>query len=312
MSASERVETVQECLQRGAAHYILKPVTKKEVQNIWQHTFHARPANAPPAAEAAPPKDDPGSVSADTSPPVSAQVSPPQPAAADTVLSAGSDVPLDDVLTARCLPWRQRMLLFCQFLSRSMAAFRPGGTAAPFMSPAGAYVRADGFASERVDAHLPPPDACAAFYRSPSDSALRAPACVYALGVLLLELALAPRPEAARLYHLAALPALPVELLTQHPDTAILILRMTAPLAADRPTLDGVAQDGAVAAAFEELRALEDGDVMADRAVAAAVQFSFLCQAESTQAARVQALTHALAMLEGDIDSVRSPAFRVS
>ena len=39
MSANEHTETVFECIREGAEDYLLKPVTKKEVQNIWQHVW---------------------------------------------------------------------------------------------------------------------------------------------------------------------------------------------------------------------------------------------------------------------------------
>ena len=39
MSANEHTETVFECIRRGAEDYLLKPVTKKEVQYICQHVW---------------------------------------------------------------------------------------------------------------------------------------------------------------------------------------------------------------------------------------------------------------------------------
>lgn len=39
MSASEKQETVYECIRGGAEEYLVKPVTKKEVQNIWTHVM---------------------------------------------------------------------------------------------------------------------------------------------------------------------------------------------------------------------------------------------------------------------------------
>eukprot|EP00798_Chlamydomonas_sp_ICE-L_P018211 gene18211-24661_t len=39
MSASEQQETVHECIQGGAADYLVKPVTRKEVQKIWTHVM---------------------------------------------------------------------------------------------------------------------------------------------------------------------------------------------------------------------------------------------------------------------------------
>ena len=42
MSANEHTDTVFECIQRGAEDYLLKPVTKKEVQYICQHVWRRR------------------------------------------------------------------------------------------------------------------------------------------------------------------------------------------------------------------------------------------------------------------------------
>jgi len=42
MSAHEQVGTVFECIRRGAEDYLLKPVTLKEVQHIWQHVWRRR------------------------------------------------------------------------------------------------------------------------------------------------------------------------------------------------------------------------------------------------------------------------------
>lgn len=39
MSANEQNDTVFECIRGGAEDYLLKPVTRKEVQNIWQHVW---------------------------------------------------------------------------------------------------------------------------------------------------------------------------------------------------------------------------------------------------------------------------------
>ena len=42
MSANEHSDTVFSCIQNGAEDYLLKPVTKKELQNIWQHVWRRR------------------------------------------------------------------------------------------------------------------------------------------------------------------------------------------------------------------------------------------------------------------------------
>ncbi|KAK9820862.1 hypothetical protein WJX81_005532 [Elliptochloris bilobata] len=39
MSANEHTETVFECIRGGAEDYLLKPVTRKEVQHMWQHVW---------------------------------------------------------------------------------------------------------------------------------------------------------------------------------------------------------------------------------------------------------------------------------
>ncbi|KAK3235118.1 ornithine decarboxylase antizyme with +1 programmed ribosomal shift Spa1 [Cymbomonas tetramitiformis] len=45
MSAHEHSNTVLECIRRGAEDYLLKPVTKKEIQYIWQHVVRRRNAS---------------------------------------------------------------------------------------------------------------------------------------------------------------------------------------------------------------------------------------------------------------------------
>jgi protein suppressor of PHYA-105 1 len=55
MSSVDQGETVYECVQGGAEEYLVKPVTRKEVQHIWQHVLRKRTAEAavPQAAAAA-------------------------------------------------------------------------------------------------------------------------------------------------------------------------------------------------------------------------------------------------------------------
>ena len=42
MSANEHSDTVFECIRAGAEDYLLKPLTKKEVQYIWQHVWRRK------------------------------------------------------------------------------------------------------------------------------------------------------------------------------------------------------------------------------------------------------------------------------
>ncbi len=58
MSASERAEMVYECIRGGAEEYLIKPVTRKEVQNIWTHIIR-RLNNTPTAGAAALPPAHP-------------------------------------------------------------------------------------------------------------------------------------------------------------------------------------------------------------------------------------------------------------
>lgn len=39
MSANEQKDTVFQAIAQGAEEYLVKPVTKKEVQNIWQYVW---------------------------------------------------------------------------------------------------------------------------------------------------------------------------------------------------------------------------------------------------------------------------------
>jgi DNA-binding response OmpR family regulator len=58
MSAHENAGTVFECVKQGAEDYLLKPVTQKEIKQIWQHVWRRRStltkrtgAGAAPAAQ---------------------------------------------------------------------------------------------------------------------------------------------------------------------------------------------------------------------------------------------------------------------
>jgi len=42
MSAHEHAGTVFECIRRGAEDYLLKPVSRREVRNLWQHVYRRR------------------------------------------------------------------------------------------------------------------------------------------------------------------------------------------------------------------------------------------------------------------------------
>ena len=46
MSANEQTETVFECIRGGAEDYLLKPVTRKEVQHMWQHVWRRQQQSA--------------------------------------------------------------------------------------------------------------------------------------------------------------------------------------------------------------------------------------------------------------------------
>lgn len=58
MSAHENAGTVFECIQRGAEDYLLKPVTQKEMKQLWQHVWRRRHSwQRVPALAAAAPDD---------------------------------------------------------------------------------------------------------------------------------------------------------------------------------------------------------------------------------------------------------------
>ena len=42
MSANEHKDTVFECISRGAEDYLLKPVTRKEIQHIWIYVWRRK------------------------------------------------------------------------------------------------------------------------------------------------------------------------------------------------------------------------------------------------------------------------------
>ena len=46
MSANECQDMVWNCVEQGAEDYLLKPLTKKEVQYIWQHVYRRQQQHA--------------------------------------------------------------------------------------------------------------------------------------------------------------------------------------------------------------------------------------------------------------------------
>jgi DNA-binding response OmpR family regulator len=39
MSAQDSVSTVYKCMLRGAADYLVKPIRRNELRNLWQHVW---------------------------------------------------------------------------------------------------------------------------------------------------------------------------------------------------------------------------------------------------------------------------------
>ena len=334
MSANDCVETVQECLQRGASHYILKPVTKKEVQAIWQHAFRPRVIGPTPSSTAQAPDADVFGPRRQRKAADSAEVqtaeTPGSPEAAESgalagtsarnvALGSGIDLPLHDALETHMLSWQQRLVTFCHLLRSSLQAFSSRGASAapsprPFFGPDGVYVTEGGLVSNRADQHPGVPHCTSRHYRAPEAAQhgpvpASEPTCVYALGALLFELASGPATAAERADRLTKLPHLPADLLTSWPSLAILILRMTAQKARDRPRLAEVVSDAAVQRVYRGLEARLDAAARAHSAVAAAAQFSFLTLAETVQQRRVQVITEMLAQLDQDLQLVRSGPF---
>lgn len=263
MSANECVDTVRECLQHGACHYIVKPATHKEIKNIWQYAFRGCTVAPHPCTPRKGNSSD-------------AALSPLEPSAAvraltmdtgrDSIVDASaahlaphhltptsSTCPLNSVLESTYLPWNTRLTIFCNLLHSSVkasmnsvsqssrvydpAAFRSGNDQ-PFVCPASVLVSCSGDVSSCSlrSNHFSTP-----FYRAPEHRSANATAlqgfnggskrycfseATYALGVLLMELAMAPVTAADRAKHLAALPRLPAQLLTSKPKIAVLILQM--------------------------------------------------------------------------------------
>ncbi|XP_075494125.1 two-component response regulator-like APRR5 isoform X2 [Primulina tabacum] len=55
MSAHDSVSTVYKCMLRGAADFLVKPVRKNELRNLWQHVWRKQAANS--AADPGPPDE---------------------------------------------------------------------------------------------------------------------------------------------------------------------------------------------------------------------------------------------------------------
>lgn len=72
MSSIDKGDTVYECVSSGAEEYLVKPVTRKEVQHMWQHVLRKRSALATvPQAEPTEPEtteDEPSSLRPTTRP----------------------------------------------------------------------------------------------------------------------------------------------------------------------------------------------------------------------------------------------------
>ena len=69
MSANQQRETVSECISSGAEDYLVKPVTKREVQNIWTHVMRRLGRSAAAAAAAAALAAEAGGGASDAPPP---------------------------------------------------------------------------------------------------------------------------------------------------------------------------------------------------------------------------------------------------
>jgi response regulator of citrate/malate metabolism len=39
MSSQDSIKTVYKCMLRGAADYLVKPIRKNELRNLWQHVW---------------------------------------------------------------------------------------------------------------------------------------------------------------------------------------------------------------------------------------------------------------------------------
>ena len=266
MSANDCLDTVRECLQHGACHYIVKPATHKEIMNIWQYVYRGSAVSAQPCTPrklAAPavsgpptsaPLDRPSSTAIAAAPSVSkcdtisVSAGNPTPAGllVNPLTSTSTNCPLNTVLESTFLPWNTRLSIFCHLLNAAIRAFqrfpsapssctpsKPDSEQAwspPFTSPEAVLVSSAGDVSTCC---APPRHFSTPFYSAPEQPAhlhgrrgCDSAQATYALGVLLMELAMAPLPAMDRSKHLAALPRLPMQLLSSKPAIAVLILQM--------------------------------------------------------------------------------------
>lgn len=272
MSANECVDTVRECLQHGACHYIVKPATHKEIKNIWQYAFRGstvsispdlsnscKQDSSIPTTRPVLPLHQPYSTTVAAAPSASTShnshsaVNPTAPPRLlpNPLASTNTNCPLNTVLESTYLPWSTRLTIFCHLLNTTLKSFQHSthtSTASPnmppalqqpgthpFTSPASVLVSSSGevsTCSAPSSHHSTPfysaPAGVPAQHRTPQtggkpyDSAQ----ATYALGVLLMELAMAPVAATDRSKHLAALPRLPVQLLSSKPNIAVLVLQM--------------------------------------------------------------------------------------
>lgn len=336
MSANECIETVRECLQRGASHYILKPVTQKEIKSLWQYAYRSatRPAPVPdePGVPASPSPSgsvpahliDISTIATKAAPlPRKTETRAPSPTGA-TLAPAGTNMPLNSALETLSLPWRIRLTIFSQLLHNTRIAF---DTAAPgldtirlpsrtqaFSKPAAVLISSSSGAI--APCHTPPHHFSSHYYRAPAargtSMAMHFPqrydsaAATYALGVLLLELAMAPCPAKVRAEYLAALPRVPSSLLTAKPEIAVLILRMTAANAADRPTLAQITRERAVYAVYSTVAAAESVVANQEAAGSVAIRRSFLQKVQESRQASIAAVTADLECIDADLSRVGS------
>jgi hypothetical protein len=229
-------------------------------------------------------------------------------------LAAGTEVGLNSLLECHSLPWPYRLSIFCQLLCISTLALADTAstTARAFTSPAFVRVTLSPFPRARIATCTSGPHPTTPYYSPPPSTGAQesadtaASSCIYALGVLLLELALPAATADVRTERLAALPSLPSELLAIQPRTAVLILRMTTVKADDRPFLEEVAKDPAVATVYDKMLATQSLEGHCAVAISLAVQFALLCQSEARQLRHADKVTEALECIDEDLGAVRS------